>query len=603
MKTDIKKVWQILNRKEQTRLLLVSVLQIFSGIMDMLGVVSVVPFLSVAADQTIIERNEILNLVQNWLGCSSENFVIILGLTSIGILIINQIVRLFSGWYGQFVMHQIWWALHKRMFDYYLNQPYSFHIENSSSVLLEKLQIRVNAAVAGVISPIFLLITSFFSILFMVGFLFWNEPKMTFALFAMMGTFYILIYQKIRDRLDFYGNIGPEYSKKSFALVSEAFGAIKEIKVRNNSQTYLNLFDPLAKVYCDSQVKIQLFGAIPGGIAEVIAFGGILLITIMLMSTSSDLNQAIPLLGMYTLSLRRILPSIQNMYYQIARIRFHKPSLEVIYEDLFAALSLDPIDLQELELGEHNFAKSSIELKNITFSYPGAIKKAIDSISFTILNGSMIGIAGSSGAGKTTLVDILLGLYKTQEGTITVDSTIIEDINLSGWQKNLGYVPQSAFIADGTIARNIGFGIPERNINMKRVKEVAAIAQISDFIEKELPEQYETFVGERGIRLSGGQKQRLSIARALYYNPNILILDEATSALDGINEQMIMNSIKKLAGEKTIIIIAHRLTTLKECDNILFMDNGRLVDQGNYKYLMENNLTFKRMARDEEKNQ
>ena len=355
-------------------------------------------------------------------------------------------------------------------------------------------------------------------------------------------------------------------------------------------------------MYCDSQVKIQLFGAIPGGIAEVIAFGGILLITIMLMSTSSDLNQAIPILGMYTLSLRRILPSIQNMYYQIARIRFHKPSLEVIYEDLFEALSFDPIDLQELELGEHNFAKSSIELKNITFSYPGAIKKAIDSISFTILNGSMIGIAGSSGAGKTTLVDILLGLYKTQEGTITVDSTIIEDINISGWQKNLGYVPQSAFIADGTIARNIGFGISERNINMKRVKEVAAIAQISDFIEEELPEQYETFVGERGIRLSGGQRQRLSIARALYYDPNILILDEATSALDGINEQMIMNSIRKLAGEKTIIIIAHRLTTLKECDNILFMDNGRLVDQGNYKYLMENNQTFKRMARDEEKN-
>ena len=178
---------------------------------------------------------------------------------------------------------------------------------------------------------------------------------MTIALFAVMGTFYVLIYKKIRDRLDHYGNVSPEYSKKSFALVSEAFGAIKEIKIRNNSQTYLNLFDPLAKLYCDSQVKIQLFGAIPGGMAEIIAFGSILLITIMLMSTSTGLHEAIPLLGMYTLSLRRILPAIQNVYYQIARIRFHKPSLQVIYEDLFAALIPDPDRINKVETGGNDF--------------------------------------------------------------------------------------------------------------------------------------------------------------------------------------------------------------------------------------------------------
>ena len=239
----------------------------------------------------------------------------------------------------------------------------------------------------------------------------------------------------------------------------------------------------------------------------------------------------------------------------------------------------------------------------MSFVYPETDRKVLDSISLVIPTGSLIGIAGGSGAGKTTLIDLILGLFEPDSGSIFINGSPLNKQTIPLWQACLGYVPQAGFLADGTITRNIAFGIDESQFNHERVREVARIAQISEFIESELPQQYETLVGERGVRLSGGQRQRLCIARALYYDPKVLILDEATSALDGITEEKVMSSIQKLSGGKTILLIAHRLTTLQECDTIFLLNDGKLIDQGNFQYLMESNLTFRQMARKEsEKN-
>ena len=600
MISNFVKVWRILSSKERRQLVLVSGLQVLSGLMDLAGVVSILPFLSVAADPEVLQSNAILGAIQNWSGYSYENFLVLLGVMSLVVLILNQVVRLSSVWYLQFVTHQIWWALHRRMFRYYMNQPYLFHLKHSNTVLLEKLQVRVNAAVAGVIRPIFLMISSFFSTLFMFCLLVMAEPIMTLALLGIIGAFYILVYKKIKTRLDFYGAISPEFSRKSFNLIAEALGAIKEIKIRRNSQIYLNLFDPLARRYCDSQVKRNLFSEVPGGMLEVIAFGGILLITLIMIS-SSGLQQAIPMLGLYALSLRRILPSVQKAYQEITLIRFYQPSFQVVYDDMLAAIrpavNVKPVKVD----AQPDKSKKTIHLKDLSFSYPGTGKRVLDSISLEIPHGSMIGIAGGSGAGKTTLVDLILGLFEPESGSILIGEKVLDETTLPVWQAGLGYVPQAAFIADGTIARNIGFGIPEDQLEMKRVKEVARIARIADFVESELPNKYETLVGERGVRLSGGQRQRLSIARALYHDPDVLIFDEATSALDGITEEQLMRYVHKISKGKTIIMIAHRLTTLKECDNIFLLEHGKLIDQGSYSFLMKTNLTFKRMAREEGK--
>jgi ATP-binding cassette, subfamily B, bacterial PglK len=598
LKSDFIKVWRILSTSERRQYILVSVLQIFSGLIDMVGVISIMPFLSVASNPALLQSNAILAATQNWTGYTDKHFLVLLGVISIVVLIINQVVRLGSLWYGQIVVHKIWWALSRRMFRYYLNQNYLYHLQHSSTLLLEKLQVRINAAVAGVIQPIFLLFSSLFSSMFLVCMLVWAEPELTIILLGIIGAFYVLVYQKIKSRLNFYGKISPEFSRKSFNLIAEALGAIKEIKVLNNSQIYLDLFDPMAKRYSESQVKIQILTSVPGGIVDVLAFGGILFATLIMMD-SNGLQQSIPMLGVYALSLRRILPAVQAAYQQIARIRFHKPSLEVIFEDLEAAICQLEITQSINYAATSDSIKESIELKGLCFSYPGVRKKILDSISLKIPKGSIIGIAGSSGAGKTTLVDLILGLFKPEAGSILIDGKPLNTDNLSMWQSELGYVPQSAFIADGTITRNIAFGIPESQVDFTMVKESAQNAQFSEFIETELPLQYENLVGERGVQLSGGQIQRLSIARALYRNTSVLILDEATSALDGITEARVMSSIRNLSGQKTVIMIAHRLTTLQECDKIFLFDQGRLIDQGSYQSLITNNLLFQRMARQE----
>jgi len=597
LKSQFRKVWDLLNKKERRQLSLVTILYTLSGLTDMLGVASIFPFLSVAASPELLKSNAYLLSIQTWTQVTDKQFLVFLGLLSLTALLVNQLVRLLSTWYGQFIAQRIWFNLHRRMFRYYLNQPYIYHVQHSGNALLEKLQVRTNAAVAGVIHPYFMIMSSLFSTLFTISLLVWIEPLMTLTLLGVMVLFYFLVYKRLKSRLDYYGKISPEFSQKSFKLINEAFAGIKEIKIRRNSETYLDIFEPAAKKYCDAQVKIHLFGEIPRGLVEVAAFGGILLITILMISESGGFQLAIPVLGMYALAMNRVMPSAHNIYYQIARIRFHSPSLHAIQEDLTAALHSNQKKTSQILKVKDSRLKQKIELRKLSFSYPGSNKKVIDSVSLNIPVGSLIGIAGGSGAGKTTLVDLILGLFEPVSGQIQLDGELLDGSNLSWWQTNIGYVPQSGFIADGTIARNIAFGISENNIDLQRVRDMARIAQISEFIETELPNQYETLVGDRGVRLSGGQCQRLSIARALYHNPDILILDEATSALDGITEDKVMNAILQLSEIKTIILIAHRLTTLQECDNIFLMDKGRLIDQGSFQFLIDNNKNFQRMAK------
>ena len=452
LKSEFTKVWHILNKEERRQLSFISVLYTLSGVTDMLGVASIFPFLSVAANPELIQSNTYLLEIKDWFQVSDKQFLVLLGLLSLMVLLLNQLIRLGSSWYGQFISHRIWWNLHRRMFRYYLNQSYMYHLQNSGNILLEKLQVQTNAAVAGVIQPYFLIISSLVSTLFTILLLIWIEPLMTLILLGVMILFYLLVFKQLKSKLDFYGKIGPEFSQKSFKLIHEAFSAIKEIKIRRNSEIYLDLFDPLAKKYCDSQVKIFLFGDVPRGLVEVVAFGGILLISILMITENGGFQMAIPILGMYALALNRLLPAVHNIYHQFARIRFHRPSLQVIQEDLTAALDSNQKQSSQILQVKDTKLDQKIELKNLNFSYPGSNIKVLDSISLNIPAGNLIGIAGGSGAGKTTLVDLILGLFEPVSGLIQIDGKPLDESNLSWWQTSIGYVPQSGFIADGTIA-------------------------------------------------------------------------------------------------------------------------------------------------------
>jgi ABC-type multidrug transport system fused ATPase/permease subunit len=332
---------------------------------------------------------------------------------------------------------------------------------------------------------------------------------------------------------------------------------------------------------------------IPKYLIETIAIGGILGVIIIMIHSGGKIDDFLPTLTVYVFGSYRLLPLLQKMFRAIANIKFNFPILENFYQDFNSLPSGKGIidsNIQKMNFNE------TIKLENILFSYPASNQVIIKNQNIIIKRNTSVAIVGPTGCGKTTLVDIVLGLLEPQSGGIFVDNQQVDDTNRMSWQKNLGYVPQSIFLTDDTIRSNIAFGINPKDIDDETVIDSAKMANIHDFIENELQDKYNTVIGERGIRLSGGQRQRIGIARALYHNPPVLILDEATSALDSLTENAIIDAIKNLSRKKTIIMIAHRLTTVKNCDVIYLMDKGVIVDHGNFDELYSKNQSFKRLA-------
>ena len=311
------------------------------------------------------------------------------------------------------------------------------------------------------------------------------------------------------------------------------------------------------------------------------------------MLESANFAQAITLIALYTFAGYRLIPSLQQMYVSLTSLKFIGPTLDSVYKDL-----------KNLPKFNTQFSKDTLTLnkeitfKNISFNYPSSKKTALKNINFNIPARNIIGIVGATGSGKTTTVDIILGLLETKKGSLEVDGKVIDKKNLRAWQRSIGYVPQHIFLSDDTVAANIAFGIDPDKINYGAVERSAKIAKIDKFITNDLPQKYETFIGERGIRLSGGQRQRIGIARALYHSPKVLILDEATSALDNNTEKEVMKEIKNLGKNMTIIMIAHRLSTIRECNSIILLEKGELKGQGTFEELIEINNDFKTAAKD-----
>jgi len=336
---------------------------------------------------------------------------------------------------------------------------------------------------------------------------------------------------------------------------------------------------------------------VPYYLIEAIAFGGIILISIFMLTGNGDDNVALggilPILGLYAFAAYRIKPAVQNIFQGFTGLRFGRATVDNLYADIYQGNSTEQLPVQKpLKLR----VKHSIALDNLTYTYPNAIKPALNDLNIVIPVGSSLGIVGSTGAGKTTFVDVILGLLRPELGAITIDGKPVGENILRAWQQSLGYVPQDIFLTDATVAENIALGVPMHKIDIDQVEHCASLAQVSEFILNELPYQYETLVGERGVRLSGGQRQRIGIARALYHNPEVLVFDEATSALDSITEKAVMEAIDALTQQKTIILIAHRLSTVRNCNQIVLLDQGVIKAKGTFEELSNGSDEFRAMA-------
>ncbi len=596
---EVKKSLKFLETKEKKQLVNLSITKFLSGLMDLIGVASIIPFLAVISNQQILDSNLYLINLKEFLNIDNNQTIIILALVSFLVLVLNYLIRWFDIWYDAYVSHNIWLNLSKRLFNQYLVEPYSFYLENSTNNLLEKVQVKINYIVIGIIHPFFQICGKFFSSALLFSILLIVEPFITSSITLIILIFYFFVFLFLKNKMSNYGKQQADASTKSFKIVDQAFKSIKDIKLNNSYNFYIKNFFNISGTLANVSVKKIFFISSPKIIIELmtylLAFG--IIIYSMLVDYSS-LSEIILLIGIYTITLHRILPNAQVIFQEIGNYKYYKPSFDEIFKDL-GKNKPNNINIKKSIDGKFNFNKE-LNLKNINYAYPNNKNKVLITKDVLIKKGEYTGITGSSGSGKSTFINLITALLNPKSGKVLIDGIEINSSNMKKLQSLIAYVPQFPFIADDTILNNIAYGMDQNEINLKRAKEAAKISKLSEFIENKLPLNYQTKVGEDGIRLSGGQKQRLSIARAIYADKDILIMDESTSSLDTVTERQIIDSILKFKSNKTIIFVTHRVHSLENCDKILILKEGVIESEGTYQYLKNNSNTFKKLLNKKE---
>jgi ATP-binding cassette, subfamily B, bacterial PglK len=594
----IRKLLQMFSRRERRNFYLLLIGMIAMGLTEIAGIGAIAPFLSVISDPSIIQDNEILKLLYDRIGFDTDrSFIIALGIAVIVLLLVRNITALIVRFTEIRYAEMRGYRLSSRLMTVYLRQPYSFFLNKNSSELSRNVLSEAKTATDGFLIPLLELMTKAVTVLAIIVFLIVMDPQIALIVAMVLGILYGGIYLTVKRVLYNMGRKRLKANEKRFKLAKEAFGSIKDVKLLNKENIFLSLFSRATKKIARYQSNIRILGAFPKYALDSIVFGALIAVILYLfISRESSFTDSIAVISLYVLAAYRLVPALHGVFKNVAKIRGNQAVVEVIHKELKGT---DPEEYgysRAAEAPEKLSFENEIRIENLVFTYPGAEEEVIRNQSLVIPKNATVGFAGPTGCGKTTIVDMILGLLSPTSGRIIVDGLEVGAANMKYWQANLGYVPQAIFLSDDSIAQNIAFGVPKKEIDMEKVEHAARIAHLHEFVESELPHGYETTVGEQGIRLSGGQRQRIGIARALYNDPAVLVLDEATSALDGITETGVMEAINGLAGKKTIILIAHRLTTFRNADTIYILEKGRIVSHGTYGELMEEDSGFKKMA-------
>lgn len=595
----IKKMKIIIAPQEKRQLLVLFVSILLAALFQTLGVVSILPFMSIVMQPEIIESNRWLNWLYNSLGFTGVNsFIVFMGILMLFIIIIGNLTSALATWLKvRFVWrknHNISSALLKK----YLSLPYVYFLTQNTADLSKNILSEAGVLTNGFILPLIDITIKGFTAIGILSMLLFTNIYTTILSVIIFGGSYALIYFYFHSKLKINGAKRLTENKQRFKTAGEALGGIKDIKVMGREDFFYHKYLKHSLEFSNLQAWILLIGVMPRYFLETMAFGGIVSLVLYFISTTGNADEVIPIISFFAFAAYRLLPALQVIFAAFTQVRFSQTTVNKIIEDLsekggvreqFLAVEKEPIKPMPFN--------TSLQLKEVSYNYPNTNEPVIHNISLLIKHNTSIGLVGPTGAGKTTLVDIILGLLTPQKGEFSADGVKINENNILNWQKNLGYVPQHIYLSDDTIINNIAFGIPDEKIDRKIVEHVARISNLHGFIISDLPNGYQTIVGERGIRLSGGERQRVGIARALYHDPEVLVLDEATSSLDGITESVVLEAVNNVAKLKTIIIIAHRLTTVKNCDIIYLIDKGKIVTQGTYDELMNSSASFRAMAK------
>ena len=600
MKTFNKLIF-LLPLKDRRRGVLLLIMTLFMAFFEMIGVVSILPFIAVITNPDIIENNRffnsIFNLSKSYGVETNTQFLYFLGIFVMIMLVTSLSFKAITIYFQLRFTSMCQYRIAKNLITKYLNQPYSWILNKHSADLGKTILSEVGVIISKGLKPIINLITQAAITFTLVLMLAYVNLKLAIIIGSTFSFFYFVIYKLVRSFLNKIGHERLKANEFKFKTVIEAFGAFKALKISNLELSFIKKFSKHAKAFAKYQVSAQIVAQIPRYFLEAIAFGGILLVILFYMRQSGSFNDILPLIALYALTGYRLMPAFQLIYSNITYLRTVGPSLDKMYNDFKTLKTIKHIKNQNLLT-----LNKSITLSNIHYNYPNTSKTTLKGINLNILANTTVGIVGTTGSGKTTTVDIILGLLRPQEGILKIDDVEINENNYRNWQKSIGYVPQDIYLSDETIAANIAFGVDIDDISQSSVEHAAKIANLHNFINNELPLKYKTIIGERGVRLSGGQRQRIGIARALYHNPKVLILDEATSSLDDITEKTIMEEVNKLRKDITIVMIAHRLSTVKNCDNIYILSNGKIKNQGPFKKLISDSDLFQEYMSNFKKN-
>lgn len=585
MFSSVQRLWRTLTTDQRRRVILLTGAVVVMATLEVINVSAIAPFLAVASDPTIINESALLSFVYKSFAFQDyDSFLVAVGLGVFFLMLFSNAWSALTTWAQLRLVWSLNHQLSVRLLERYLHRPYSDFLNRNTADLSKNLLSEVQQVTHQMIQPVILATGRLIVALGITAVLVVINPLLAFIITAVVGGSYGVIYTLVRRRLNAIGRDRVRANQERFTVASEALGGIKDVKILNVEREFLKRFIGPSRRFSRHQATSQIIGVLPRYSIEAVAFGAVVLILVYLIASGQDFSGIIPMLGLYAFAGFRLMPACQQVFQAITAIRFHSSALETILNEIdsmpidVSAGTRRPVTPMRLT--------QELELRNIQFWYPNSRRPAVDNVSLVIPANSAVGFVGATGSGKTTLIDIILGLLRPQAGELSVDGTLLNDENMAAWQLSIGYVPQQIFLADASIAENIAFGVPKEEIDMEAVYRAAKIAQLHDFVLRELPNGYETVVGERGIRLSGGQRQRIGIARALYRDPDLIVFDEATSALDNATERDVMNAIRGLLGKKTILMVAHRLTTLRDCDIIFMMKNGRIVRQGTYDELL-----------------
>ena len=595
MFSNIFTVLSLLTRSEQIKFGVLVLLFIVTGLIEAVGVASVFPFLMIMADPEAIRTNPMLAMMHEAMGFDSDRaFLVAFGLLSFVLVMVGMVVKMAS----TYAIHRFGamreYHLSARLLGAYLMQPYAWFLERHTSDVVKSVLNEVTMIVVNTLLPLLQLLSRLFITAFIILLLILVNPWVTLAAGVLIGGIYISVTRRFRKQVSQYGTQRFEANEQRYKLATEIIGGIKDVKLMALESAYLERYRIPAHRYAEAQAFSAIIGHLPRYVLEAVTFAGLLLAVLGFLIVSEQGVMAIlPTIGVFAFAAARLLPAGQVIYQELSRMRFNAVTFKRLAQDFKEATGRQP---QRLPPPPPLGLTQAIVFRGVRFRYPRAGRAALDGLDLEIRAGMTVGIVGGTGAGKTTVIDLLLGLQRPQDGSIEIDGRVLDDALLPAWQQSIGYVPQQIFLFDDTITANIAFGVAPDAVDHAAVERAARTAELHDFITGELPQGYGTFVGERGVRLSGGQRQRIGIARALYRNPDVLVLDEATSALDNITEGLLMRAVHNMAGTRTIVMIAHRLSTVQDCDKIIMLENGRVIDEGPYDVLIERSPAFRAMA-------